>query len=123
MLLTGCPQMMMKQDQNSVKSMFVSGIQDGDVDVRLAALSASVQYLCICKSSTRNELSDLLPLILNVIPSVISDSSREENAVDGLTTIIDLAASYPKLFKQVLPQTVEFMISQMKNTDLEDGMQ
>ena len=56
-----------------------------------------------------------------MIPGVLADPSKEEGAVDGLTAIIELAAAYPKLFKSILPNTVEFMISQMKNTALEDG--
>ncbi|KAJ3353549.1 hypothetical protein HDU91_005879 [Kappamyces sp. JEL0680] len=44
MILNGCPQLMVKQDQNTVKSMFVAGVQDADMDVRFIALKASVQY-------------------------------------------------------------------------------
>ena len=58
--------MMVKQDQNSVKSIFVAGIQDADVNVQLMALRASIDYMIMAKSSIRNCLADLLPLILNV---------------------------------------------------------
>jgi hypothetical protein len=44
MVILGCPLLMSKQDQNMVKSMFVAGVQDADMDVRLASLKASVQY-------------------------------------------------------------------------------
>lgn len=59
--------MMVKQDQNSVKSMFVAGIQDADVNVQLMALRASIDYMIMAKSSIRAGLADLLPLILNVL--------------------------------------------------------
>ena len=66
LVLNGCPQLLTKQDAATLKPAFLAGVQDADIDVRLDALRASVMYLCECKASVRNELSDLLPLILNV---------------------------------------------------------
>jgi hypothetical protein len=45
----------------------------------------------------------------------------EQDAVDGLTSIIELATSYPKMFKPILANTIQFMLMQMKNEGLEDG--
>jgi hypothetical protein len=120
-VLIGCPSLLFKQDQNQVKAMFVAGLQDQDIDVRLTALKSTVNYISIAKSTIRTGLQDLIPLILNVIPPIMADSAKELDAVDGLTHIIDLAAIYPKMFKQVLPHCVEYMVHQMKNTALEDG--
>ena len=66
LILKGCPQLLVKQDQNSVKSMFIAGIQDADVNVQLMALRASIDYMIMAKSTVRSGLADLLPLILNV---------------------------------------------------------
>ncbi len=67
LVFVGCPQLISKQNAATLKPVFLAGIQDSDVDVRIDCLRASVQYLCECKASVRNDLADLLPLILNVI--------------------------------------------------------
>jgi hypothetical protein len=66
LILKGCPQLMVKQDQNAVKSIFIAGIQDADANVRLMALRACIDYMIMAKSSVRSGLVDLVPLILNV---------------------------------------------------------
>ena len=71
LVLHGCPQLMSRQDQNAVKSMFVAGVQDADHAVRLMALQASIDYLTTAKQAVRNGLVDLLPLILNVNQSMV----------------------------------------------------
>ena len=59
--------MLAKQDQNQVKSIFVAGLQDEDVEVRLMGLRATIDYILIVTSAVRNGLVDVLPLVLNVI--------------------------------------------------------
>ncbi|KAJ3252863.1 Importin-5 [Boothiomyces macroporosus] len=121
MIFSGCPKVLIKQDQNSVKSIFMAGVQDSDLDVRLAALKATVNYICVSKQAVRNAMADLLPHLLNVIPGVMAHGGKEDEAVEGLTDIIELAQLFPKMFKPVLEHTVTYMVSQMKNTDLENG--
>ncbi|KAJ3273865.1 Importin-5 [Terramyces sp. JEL0728] len=121
MIFSGCPKVLIKQDQNSVKSIFMAGVQDADLDVRLAALKATVNYICVSKQAIRNAMADLLPHLLNVIPGVMAHGSKEDEAVEGLSDIIELAQLFPKMFKPVLEHTVTYMVSQMKNTDLENG--
>jgi hypothetical protein len=121
LIFSGCPSFLSKQDQNHVKNIFVIGLQDQDYEVKLAALKACVSYLCLAKRAIRDGLTDLLPLMLNVIPPVLASGDKELDAIEGLGDIIELAAVHPKMFKLILPQTVEYMISQMKNVDLEDS--
>ncbi|KAI8900835.1 armadillo-type protein [Globomyces pollinis-pini] len=121
LLFSGCPGLLTRQDQNAVKNMFVTGVQDQDMDVRLAALKATVEYICLSKQSIRKGLTDLLPLLLNVLPPVLANPEKETDAVEGITTIIELASLHPKMFKPLISQTVQFMLEQMKNTNLEDG--
>jgi hypothetical protein len=121
LIFSGCPQFLTKQNQNNVKNIFVAGLQDGDVDVKLASLKASINYICMAKKPVREAMADLLPLILNVIPPILANGEKELEAIEALGDIIELAAVHPKLFKPILAHTVEYMVQQMKNTDLDDS--
>lgn len=56
-----------------------------------------------------------------MIPPILADPAKESDALDGLTSIIELAAGHPKMFKTILPNTIQFMLMQMENVSLEDG--
>ena len=121
-IFTGCPSMLIKQqDQNMVKSMFIGGLQDPNPEVHFEALRAAVFYLCVAKKDIRNAMADLIPLIFQVIPPSLVDGVRETEAVDAFGSIIELALLHPKMFSGVLSQAVDYLVSQMKNTGLEDG--
>lgn len=61
------PALIAKQDPSQVKLIFSQGLQDQDIDVRFAALKASVDYMCLVKP--RKDFNELLPLILGVFSS------------------------------------------------------
>ena len=121
-IFAGCPSLLTKQpDQNMIKSMFIGGLQDQSPEVHFEALRAAVYYLSVAKKEIRNAMADLIPLIFQVIPPSLVNGGRENEVVDAFGSIIELALLHPKMFSGVLPQAVAYLVTQMRNSELEDA--
>ncbi|KAJ3084297.1 hypothetical protein HK102_000705 [Quaeritorhiza haematococci] len=119
-IIANVPNLIADQDVHAVKAVFVGAIQDPVQEVRLAALKAIVFFLLAANQQSRNAMADLVPQMLNLLPPILA-TQNEDAVVDAFTYFIDLAGTYPKLFRGVLPQLVAFVAEIMKNTDLETG--
>ncbi|KAI8924999.1 armadillo-type protein [Entophlyctis helioformis] len=121
-IMAGIPSLFVNESPATIRTIFVAGIQDADVEVRLAALRAAAYYLIDAEPSARDSMTDLVPLMLGTLPPVLADPNMELSATDAIGYLIELAEAFPKLFRPVVPQVVEFMTSVMKNTDMENGV-
>ncbi|KAI8903813.1 armadillo-type protein [Gorgonomyces haynaldii] len=121
LVVSGVPSLYVRHNPATLASLFNSGAQDPEMSVRLACVKAAIYYLLHTEQDARNAMAGLVPLLLNIIPPVMADTAHEDNAVECLGYFIELAESYPKLFKSVIAEVVAFMTQQMQNKELEDG--
>lgn len=108
-------------DATALLPFFSHGASDSNVDVRLACLKAATQFLAVTGPLPDKSHQTLIPLLLNILPPIISDPSHEDGAVEAIGHFISLGETHPKIFSSVLPTLVAFMCAQMKNDSLEDG--
>jgi importin-5 len=78
------------------------------------------EYILPLEASQRNKLTSLLldPL-LNVLPPLLMEKNSEDLTA-ALTSLITLATQHPKMFKHSFSHLVQFALSVMKQTDLEN---
>lgn len=123
----GSPVIFIAHDPTALANIFGAGCTDPDMDVRLACLKATIYFLLVADPPAREMMAALVPHLLNVIqlnqilPAVMQQPDKEEMAVESIGYFIELAEAFPKLFKSVIGNLVQFMTEQMKNKELEDG--
>lgn len=64
-------------------------------------------------------MASLLDPLLNVLPPLLAEKNSEE-LTEALTSLIELASEHPKMFKDSFTHLVQYAISVIKETDLED---
>lgn len=119
-IISHLPEVIQDHDLNMIKASLSTGMSDADVDVKLSAMRATSQYLTVVEPRVRNACLDLLPHMLNILVPLVS-SENEEHLVTALDTLIELAESQPKIFRNLLQQLLHFCASIMKNDVLDDG--
>eukprot|EP00842_Homolaphlyctis_polyrhiza_P004970 jgi/Hompol1/5474/HPOL_001964-RA len=120
-IMGGVPGLFINENPRNLLAIFTNGIQDTEENVRLAALKACSAYLIELEDSPRQVMAGLVTLMLNTLPPIVLDASKDEMANESLSYLIDLAEAHPKLFKSVLPQVVQFMTLAMNNTEIENS--
>lgn len=122
-----------------MKAALAGALADADLQVKLTALNATVQYLADVNNETRNQAADLVPMMLNVgfqprrsdwLPSLIctcqflpplATNEHEDSLAEALGYLVELAELAPKLFRPIVSQVIQFVGALMANEELSDS--
>ncbi|KAH9250531.1 hypothetical protein BASA81_011636, partial [Batrachochytrium salamandrivorans] len=88
----------------------------------LAALRAGSAFLVNATPSTRQTLTSIVPQMLNVLPPILGDPTKDVAATQALESLGELAAECSSVFHSTIPALIEFMTSIMRNTTLENAV-
>ncbi|EMD36115.1 hypothetical protein CERSUDRAFT_156882 [Gelatoporia subvermispora B] len=104
-VFSGSPNLIIDLQAESVITVLQKGLQDPQsVDVRLAALNASVAYLSAFDIPQQAQVLSLMYPMLNTLPSV-----PHSHLPTFLSTLTPLASSHPVLFQPHLPALLRFL--------------
>lgn len=104
-VFSGSPNLIIDLQTESVIAVLQKGLQDPqNIDVRLAALHASVAYLSAFDLPQQVQVISLMSPMLNTLPSV-----PHSHLPAFLSTLTPLASNHPVLFQQHLPALLRFL--------------
>ncbi|KAH6590949.1 hypothetical protein BASA50_008949 [Batrachochytrium salamandrivorans] len=121
-IIRGAPDLFCNEEDSSSLAILNAGIQDPDESVRLAALRAGSAFLVNATPSTRQTLTSIVPQMLNVLPPILGDPTKDVAATQALESLGELAAECSSVFHSTIPALIEFMTSIMRNTTLENAV-
>lgn len=113
------PGIIEKQHGDIVQKVFISGFEDSDMNVRLAAMEAFSAFFRSIKKAAQKLFYPLLTYILNILVP-IKDTQDSDNLSKALMALIDLAELAPLMFKPLFNNVVKFGISVVQDKDLGD---
>lgn len=104
-VFAGCPNLVMDLEMENVLATLQKGLEDTQsIDVRLAAMTASVAYLSSCDVHQLAQSLSLMFPILNTLPSL-----PHSRLPKFLSTLNPLCISNPNLFAPHLPVLLTFL--------------
>ncbi|XP_019155502.1 PREDICTED: importin-5-like [Ipomoea nil] len=90
-------------------------------DVRIAALSAVINFIqCLTSSTERDRFQDLLPSMMRTLTEALN-SSQEATAQEALELLIELAGTEPRFLRRQLVDVVGAMLQIAEADTLEEG--
>lgn len=90
-------------------------------DVRIAALSAVINFIqCLSSSSERDRFQDLLPAMMKTLTEALN-SGQEATAQEALELLIELAGTEPRFLRRQLVDVVGAMLQVAEAESLEEG--
>ncbi|ORZ41524.1 armadillo-type protein [Catenaria anguillulae PL171] len=108
-------------DMSSVNMVFSHALSDAEImSVRVEALNAAVQLLIEAEPETYTPFQALMVQMLNVLPALLANQAEQE-LQKALTSLVELATSFPKLFRPILAQLVEFALTLATHPSLEEA--
>ncbi|EYU39259.1 hypothetical protein ABFS82_04G225100 [Erythranthe guttata] len=92
-----------------------------DPDVRIAALSAVINFIqCLSSSSDRDRFQDLLPSMMSTLTEALN-SGQEATAQEALELLIELAGTEPRFLRRQIVDIVGSMLQIAEAETLEEG--
>ncbi|KAI9190858.1 importin subunit beta-3 [Polychytrium aggregatum] len=116
-IISSVPSLITEQDPSGVAHVFAASLQDGVLNIRASALKAIVSYMVSANKAGRSAVQPLIPQLLSTIPEILNQD--EVQAMDCFSCLIELAESYPKTFRSVMPQLVQLLVGILKNKSIE----
>ncbi|KAG1473754.1 hypothetical protein G6F56_000773 [Rhizopus delemar] len=114
------PDLIANQHADALQQVFLSSLTDADHQaVRLEALKAACAYIIQADEKTRMAFINLMPHMLEPLTPLIA-AHEDQDLVDSLVVLIELADTAPKLFRNVLPNVLTGMVSIAKDKSFED---
>ncbi|KAI8073867.1 armadillo-type protein [Gongronella butleri] len=114
------PEVIADQHVDTLRSVFLASLTDQQSqEVRLEAMKATAAYIVQAEEAAQKTLGTLMPQMLDPLSPVIA-ARDDQTLVDGLIVLIELADNVPKLFRPVLPQVLQVMVSVAKDKSFED---
>ncbi|KAI8343761.1 hypothetical protein BC941DRAFT_100252 [Chlamydoabsidia padenii] len=114
------PELISDQHVDALKSVFLTSLTDAESqEVRLEAMKAAAAYIIQADEAGQKVLGTLMPQMLDPLSPIIA-ARDDQTLVDGLVVLIDLADSVPRLFRSVLPNVLNVMVSIAKDKSFED---
>ncbi|XP_071699864.1 uncharacterized protein [Rutidosis leptorrhynchoides] len=92
----------------------------GSSDVRIAALSAVINFIQCLSSSDRDRFQDLLPAMMTTLTEALN-GGQEATAQEALELLIELAGSEPRFLRRQLVEVVGSMLQVAEAETLEEG--
>ncbi|OMJ17419.1 Importin subunit beta-3 [Smittium culicis] len=119
-IFCGCPQLLIDQNPQSIRDAFIGAFQDSDSSVRLAALKAGVQVLMAFDEKHKPKLDSMVHQMLSVLEPLVL-ANDEQSLVECLSSLSELAEVYPKSFRPILVNILEFGSQIGSNVNLLDA--
>ena len=119
-IISGAPGLLV--DPETSRQLLSLGITDSVEPVRLAAIKAAVCFLLEADDLIVDALASLVPLMFQMLPSALNSPDSQDGARDALGNLIELAEAHPKLFRPVLQQIVDLLLSSLQNDRIEDSV-
>ncbi|KAL4591289.1 hypothetical protein LXL04_004247 [Taraxacum kok-saghyz] len=93
----------------------------GSSDVRIAALSAVINFIqCLSSSGDRDRFQDLLPAMMTTLTEALN-GGQEATAQEALELLIELAGTEPRFLRRQLVEVVGSMLQIAEAETLEEG--
>ncbi|KAK4355053.1 hypothetical protein RND71_027247 [Anisodus tanguticus] len=90
-------------------------------DVRIAALSAVINFIqCLSSSSERDRFQDLLPAMMKTLTEALN-SGQEATAQEALELLIELAGAEPRFLRRQLVDVIGAMLQVAEAESLEEA--
>ncbi|KAM0045083.1 putative armadillo-like helical, TOG domain, importin beta family [Helianthus debilis subsp. tardiflorus] len=89
-------------------------------DVRIAALSAVINFIQVLSSSDRDRFQDLLPAMMTTLTEALN-GGQEATAQEALELLIELAGTEPRFLRRQLVEVVGSMLQIAEAETLEEG--
>ncbi|ODV60199.1 ARM repeat-containing protein [Ascoidea rubescens DSM 1968] len=117
-ILSSNPDLIDSSNINEILPLFNSAFQDNDDSIKTSSVTAFASFFKIVPKEKWPLITPLLPNLLNILPSFLSDD-KEDSLNTILENLIDLVQLAPKLFKPMFNQLIEFssLICKNKNFD------
>lgn len=107
---------------DTLHAVFLGCLGTGtDPDVRIAALSASINFIqALEEASDRDKLHDLLPLMMQTLTEALN-SGEESTAQEAIELLIELAGTEPRFLRKQIAEVVGAMLQIAEAETLEEG--
>ncbi|CCH60500.1 hypothetical protein TBLA_0C07090 [Henningerozyma blattae CBS 6284] len=105
-------------DITHILSIFESGFTDNIDNVKINSVIAFVGYFKSLSKSNWNQITPLLPSLLNSLPNFLNDS-KDEALTSVFESLIELVELAPKLFKDLFDNMIQFLNIVIKNVNLD----
>ncbi|XP_076913709.1 uncharacterized protein LOC143572424 isoform X2 [Bidens hawaiensis] len=92
----------------------------GSADVRIAALSAVINFIQCLSSGDRDRFQDLLPAMMTTLTEALN-GGQEATAQEALELLIELAGTEPRFLRRQLVEVVGSMLQIAEAETLEEG--
>ncbi|KAK1356183.1 TOG domain-containing protein [Heracleum sosnowskyi] len=92
----------------------------GSFDVRIAALSAVINFIQCLSTSDRDRFQDLLPVMMKTLTEALN-GGQEATAQEALELLIELAGTEPRFLRRQLVEVVGSMLQIAEAETLEEG--
>ncbi|XP_076918274.1 uncharacterized protein LOC143578652 [Bidens hawaiensis] len=92
----------------------------GSADVRIAALSAVINFIQCLSSGDRDRFQDLLPAMMRTLTEALN-GGQEATAQEALELLIELAGTEPRFLRRQLVEVVGSMLQIAEAETLEEG--
>ncbi|KAL8690553.1 MAG: hypothetical protein Q9218_004030 [Villophora microphyllina] len=113
------PAIIEKQHEDNVKQAFTRGFQDGNIEVRTAAMEAFSSFFASLQKKSQKKYYPLVPELLNILPP-LKQAGDAEGLTKALIALIELAEEAPIMFKPLFHNLVQFSISIIQDKELGD---
>lgn len=105
----------------SLHDVFLSCLtSSGSFDVRIAALSAVINFIQCLSTSDRDRFQDLLPVMMRTLTEALN-GGQEATAQEALELLIELAGTEPRFLRRQLVEVVGSMLQIAEAETLEEG--
>ncbi|KAF7876501.1 hypothetical protein EAF04_001591 [Stromatinia cepivora] len=113
------PGIIEKQHEDTVLSAFKNGFQDGETEVRLAAMEAFTSFFSSLNKKSQQKYYGLIPEVLSILPP-LKEALDSDSLSTALIQLMNLAEVAPKMFKPLFHNLVTFCIQTIQDKELTD---
>ncbi|KAG0331637.1 hypothetical protein BG000_010719 [Podila horticola] len=118
-IFTSVPHLVSGQHWEELSIVFNNSLKDKEPLVRLGTMKAVISIMLDSGIAVRNAMGTLLPQLLEVISGFVA-TGEEDHLVEGLMALIELAEHSPRLFRNLVPSVLAFMIEIVKKKEFDD---
>ena len=119
-IFTNTPGIIEKQHEGVIQEVFRKGLEDQNLDVRLATIDAFAAFFHSIQKKAQTKYFALIPAVLNVLPP-LKEANDTENLSKAFVALIDLAEAAPKMFKNLFSTLVKFSVSVIQDKEIDSS--
>lgn len=113
------PGIIERQHEDAVVAVFDKGLKDPEPEVRLATMAAFSSFFRSLNKKSQQKYYALIPDILNTLVP-LKEAQDSDLLTRALLSIIDLADTASRMFKNVFGQLVTLCMSLIQDKELDD---